>query len=87
MIYVSSGLLHSSTSFLERKLTSTKRRRNQYTAIDSLVKNNNEIQSLENDEEVAGCERDSMENRGNRGWSSIRAVVKYYCSLRKIKRQ
>lgn len=89
----SSGLLHSSTSFLERKLSSTKRRRNQYTEIDSLSQTNNDICSLENDEEVAGYESDSMENRGNcgaqtsRGWNSLRAVVRYYCSLRKIKRQ
>lgn len=32
--YVSSGLLHSSTSFIDRQLT--KRRRDQYTDIDSL---------------------------------------------------
>lgn len=89
----SSGRLHSSTSFLERKLSSTKRRRNQYTEIDSLSQTNNDICSLENDEEVAGYESDSMENRGNcgaqtsRGWNSLRAVVRYYCSLRKIKRQ
>jgi len=93
MIYtlVSSGrLLHASTSFLER-LSTTKRRREQYTDIDSLNKNSEEIHTLENDEEVAGCGSDSMENRlGNRGaqsWNSLRAVVRYYCSLRKIKRQ
>lgn len=65
----------------------TKRRRDQYTDIDSI--DNNEIQTLENDEEVAGgCESDAMENRpGARGWNSLRAVVRYYCSLRKIKRQ
>lgn len=92
MIYVSSGLLRQpSTSFFERKLTTTKRRRDQYTDIDSLNRNDNEIHSLENDEEVAAGESDSMENRptnrGAQSWNSLRAVVRYYCSLRKIKRQ
>lgn len=90
MNYVSSGLLHPSTSF-QRKLTTTKRRRDQYTDIDSLNKNDNEIHALENDEEVADSESESPGNRlGNRGaqsWNSLRAVVRYYCSLRKIKRQ
>lgn len=92
MNYVSSGL-HSSTSLLdERKLTTTKRRRDQYTDIDSLNKNDNEILSLENDEEVADSKSEPTGNRlGNRGgaqsWNSLRAVVRYYCSLRKIKRQ
>lgn len=89
MYDVSSGLLRSSTSFLEQKLTKTKRRRDQYTDLDSI--NKNETHSLENDEEVADCESESMGNRlGNRGaqsWNSLRAVVRYYCSLRKIKRQ
>lgn len=92
MIYVSSGLLlQPSTSFFERKLTTTKRRRDQYTDIDSLNRNDNEIHSLENDEEVADGESDSTENRptnrGAQSWNSLRAVVRYYCSLRKIKRQ
>lgn len=92
MIYiydVSSGLLRSSTSFLERQLTKSKRRRDQYTDIDSI--NISDLQALENDEEVDGRESEAMENRlGNRGaqsWNSLRAVVRYYCSLRKIKRQ
>lgn len=86
--YVSSGLLHSSTSFIDRQLT--KRRRDQYTDIDSLNPNSSEIHALENDEEVAEGESASMENRANRGaqsWNQLRAVVRYYCSLRKIKRQ
>jgi predicted P-loop ATPase len=90
MNYVSS---HPSTSsYHERKLTSTKRRRNQYTDIDSLNENDNEIQTIENDEEVAGGSelaenQNRLGNRGAQSWNSLRAVVRYYCSLRKIKRQ
>lgn len=89
--YVSYSL-HPSTSFHdERKLTTTKRRRNQYENIDSLNRNDSEIHEIEKDEEVANSESESTANRqGNRGaqsWNSLRAVVRYYCSLRKIKRQ
>jgi hypothetical protein len=86
MNYVSSGLLHPSTSFHKRKL-SAKRRREQYTDIDSLSQNDNEIHSLENDEEVAEPTENRLGNRGAQSWNSLRAVVRYYCSLRKIKRQ
>lgn len=44
----------------------------------------------EEEEEVDGEEEDGDaigSHRGGRGWNSLRAVVRYYCSLRKIKRQ
>lgn len=80
-VHNSSGLLHTSTSFCERR----SRRRDQYLVIDELNKNDNVIDAVENDEDTGG--QSKAVTGGNHGWNSLRAVVAYYCSLRKIKRQ
>jgi hypothetical protein len=58
------------------------RHRDQYTDIDSLNKNNNDIESFEHGEDV-----DRNNKNATMGWSSLRAVGRFYCQLRKIKRQ
>ncbi|CAG9804422.1 unnamed protein product [Chironomus riparius] len=71
----------SCSSTFERKPTTIKRQREQYTDIDSLNKINNEIEHKD-EEEVEGDHKSTPMN-----WSSLRAVGRFYCQLRKIKRQ
>ncbi|XP_070491934.1 uncharacterized protein Cngl isoform X5 [Chironomus tepperi] len=70
----------SCSSNFERKPTTIKRQRDQYTDIDTLNKINNEIE-LNNDEEVDGEHKSAPMS-----WGSLRAVGRFYCQLRKIKR-
>lgn len=55
------------------------RRRDQYTDIDSVNK-------IECANENSSTNQSSTGRRSAQGWNSLRAVVAYYCSLRKIKR-
>ncbi|KAG5681431.1 hypothetical protein PVAND_010868 [Polypedilum vanderplanki] len=79
----------SCSSFYERKPTAIKRHRNEYTDIDSLNKNNNEIDRNEEEEEEGEKEEgeDGVQKSTAMGWNSLRAVGRFYCQLRKIKRQ
>lgn len=80
--YFDYSFLYRSTSFssfLQHKPTSIKHHCDQYTDIDSLNKNDIET----NEEENNGQKGTTY----GKGWRSLRAVGRFYCQLRKIKRQ
>lgn len=68
------------SSFEQKPIIQNKRSRDQYTDIDSLNKSDTHS---EKDKLTAN---QSTGSRSAQSWNSLRAVVAYYCSLRKIKR-
>lgn len=61
----------------------------QYTSESDVNENNDDDLDEADDESVAAAADDELRREGKSrgaGWRSLRAVVAYYCSLRKIKR-